>query len=86
MSSLRVIARRTGRRRASTAETTSGSTIMIFPPKAPPIGAVRTRTRSLGIPNSSATPSRVANGACVELLITSSPSGSSHAVAVWGSM
>ena len=36
-----------------------------------------------GNPNSSAMPSRVANGACVDALITSSPSGSSQAVAVW---
>ena len=66
-----------------TAEQASGSMISILPPKAPPSGALRTRTCSVGRPNSLASESRVENGAWVELRTTSSPSGSSHAVAVW---
>ena len=85
-SSLRVIASRTGRRVASTADTTSGSGIIILPPNPPPSGAQRTRTRSTGRPNSDATSSRVMNGACVEVLTISSSSTSNQAVAVWGSM
>ena len=54
----------------------------ILPPNAPPSGALRTRTCSVGRPNSLASESRVEKGACVELRTTSSPSGSSHAVAV----
>ncbi len=81
-SSLRVIARRTGRCVASAAATTSGSGIIILPPNPPPKGAQRTRTRSTGSPNSDATSSRVMNGACVEVLMTSSSSTSNQAVAV----
>ena len=86
MSSLRVIASATGRPSTSTAEATSGSMIIILPPNAPPSGALRIRIRSTGSPNSLASESRVANGAWVELRITSSPSVSSQAIADWGSM
>ncbi len=67
------------------AEATSGSMIIILPPKAPPSVVARMRTRSTGRPNSLARESRVANGAWVELETISSPSGSSQEIALWGS-
>ena len=84
-SSMRVIARRTGRRSASVAAATSGSTTISLPPNAPPSGAGRTRMRSSGRPSRSARLWRVGKAPCVLVLTTSSPSGSSHAVAVCGS-
>ena len=85
-SSMRVNASRTGRSRRTHAAAASGSAIISFPPKAPPSGAARTRTRSCGQPSRSASCWRVLKAPGVLEWTTRPPSGSSHAVATCGSM
>ena len=83
----RVLARRTGRpgnRIASSAA--SGSSMMpALPPKPPPIGAARTTIRRSGSPSARARRLRTSNGDCVELSISSRPSGPHSAMATRGS-
>ena len=84
-SSSRVSSRRTGARRASAAAATSGSMTVCLEPKAPPTGAPVTRTFDIGSPKRAARLLRVAKSACVLAVTARVPSGSSQAIAAWGS-
>ena len=72
---------RTGRPSLIAAAAASGSGISSLPPNAPPIGAVRTRTRSSGRPRTAAIVWRALKTPCVPDVTDRAPSGSVQASA-----